>query len=327
MDEPGPHDRYRALPGVAAPDFSTAADEVLAHLQSVVGFKLWMVTRTMEEDWVLLVVHDDHYGLRAGTVLRWAESICFRMVRGNGPNVATALDLEPGYRTAFIRRSLGINAYIGVPMRRDDGTLLGTLCAWDPDVQPDAVHNALPLIELQTRLLTTMLNLELRALEAERKVDQLSVDARHDVDTGLLSATAWLQTLDAEEARCCRYGSPATIAVVRVAAGDNDARMPSRVAKLLTSTCRGSDHVARLDAATFAVLVVEADHTKSSRIQQRLSSAFSAAGIDAFVGVAVRRPGEEGGGLVTAFERAQAYQQGAARAQVMEPRPSDVTSE
>jgi len=319
---PQRQDRYRALPGVAAPDFSCSATDVLAYLQSVVGFKLWMVTRTVEEDWVLLVVRDDHYGLQAGTVLRWAESICFKMVRGNGPNLSVALDLEPAYRNAFIRRSLPINAYIGVPMRRDDGTLLGTLCAFDPEPQDESVHRAMALVELQASLLTTMLNLELRAIDAERKVDQMSVDARHDPDTGLLSAVAWLHTLEDEEARCRRYGSPATIAVVRVE--DTDPAMPRRIAQLLMATCRTSDHIARLDDTTFAALVVEADHTQSSRIHDRLARACSKADIAAFVGVAVRRPGEEGGGLLAAFERAQAYQLGAARERSSDPRPFDL---
>jgi GGDEF domain-containing protein len=89
---------------------------------------------------------------------------------------------------------------------------------------------------------------------------------------------------------------------------------------VLSTTCRASDHVARIDEHTFAVLVVEADHTKSPRVQQRLSSALHSAGIDAFVGVAVRRPGDEGGGLTAAFERALAYQEGSARARELEAR-------
>ncbi len=73
---------------VALPGFHAAAEAVLAALSSTFGLALWMVTRTTGDDWVVLRSTDSPYGVAEGDVLRWLDSLCARMVRGEGPRVA-----------------------------------------------------------------------------------------------------------------------------------------------------------------------------------------------------------------------------------------------
>ncbi len=57
-------------------DFASASRAVLSYLHRKLGFKLWMVTRTEGEDWIVLDAEDHGYGVEAGTVFRWADSFC-----------------------------------------------------------------------------------------------------------------------------------------------------------------------------------------------------------------------------------------------------------
>ncbi len=66
-------------------DFPSAATAVLRFLQGRLGFDLWMVTRALGEDWVVLNAADTGYGVESGDVFKWSDSFCSRMVAGVGP--------------------------------------------------------------------------------------------------------------------------------------------------------------------------------------------------------------------------------------------------
>lgn len=138
-------------------DFEGAAHAVLSFLHLRMGFGLWMVTRTEGEDWIVLQAEDHGYGVTEGTVFRWADSFCSRMVEGDGPRVAPDSDSVPAYATAAIGRHVKIGAYVGVPLRRGDGSLFGTLCAIDPQIQAESIVEEQQLIELLAGLLSTLL--------------------------------------------------------------------------------------------------------------------------------------------------------------------------
>lgn len=65
-------------------NFESAGQAVLAYLHQRLGFKLWMLTRTEGDDWIVLHTEDHGYGVQAGQVFRWSESFCSRMVQGQG---------------------------------------------------------------------------------------------------------------------------------------------------------------------------------------------------------------------------------------------------
>src|SRR5215213_9397582 len=91
-------------------DFREAAQAAMEYLHKRIGFDLWLVTRVEGEQWIILQV-DDHggYGVRPGAVLQWADTFCYEMVRGNGPNIAPRTDCVKVYADA----SIGSNVKIG----------------------------------------------------------------------------------------------------------------------------------------------------------------------------------------------------------------------
>lgn len=72
-------------------DFATAAIAILRVLQHRLGFDLWMITRTVQNDWIVLQAEDRGYGVQSGDSFCWADSFCSRMVQGLGPQMHPTL--------------------------------------------------------------------------------------------------------------------------------------------------------------------------------------------------------------------------------------------
>lgn len=96
--------------------FESSSRAVLALLQERTDFDLWMVTKTVEEDWTVLYTENRGYDIDEGTVLRWSDSFCSRMIDGQGPRVAPEADGVACYANAAIRQQVSIGSYIGVPV-------------------------------------------------------------------------------------------------------------------------------------------------------------------------------------------------------------------
>ncbi len=264
---------------VLPPDFERAGQAVLEFLHRRVGFSLWMVTRVQGEDFIILQSEGTGYGVNPGTVIRWADSFCSRMVKGNGPRVAPDSDAVPAYVAAPAGRQFPVKAYIGVPITHADGRLFGTLCAIDPVRQPDAIVED----------------------ELEALVDPL---------TSLLNRRAWDRLLVREDERCRRYGHTATVFVIDLdqlkevndsaghAAGD---ALLVRAATALREVVRDVDIVARLGGDEFGLIAVECDAADAELLLARLRNSLDARQVRASVGLSVR---ETSGGLKKAWEQA-----------------------
>lgn len=279
--------------------FQEAAKHVLQFLHSRLGFGLWMVTRTEGDDWIVLVAEDNWYNLRSGTVLRWSESFCARMVVGLGPQIAPRSAEVEVYATAPIGQQVPIAAYIGIPLRWSDGTLFGTLCAIDPQPQPDIIQAELSLLHLQARLLSSLIAADLNTQEIARSLHQAHQEAQVDFLTGLYNRRGWERSLAIEEERCQTYGSPALVMVIDIdnlkqvndsqghASGDV---IITTVAACLKQSVRPSDVVARLGGDEFAILMVEMREVDKSFLIRGIQNALKSKGISASIGWAVRAP-------------------------------------
>lgn len=278
-------------------DFETASRAVLSFLYKRLGFGLWMVTRTQGDDWIVLQSEDHGYGVASGDVFRWADSFCSEMVKGNGPRVAPDSDTVPAYAAAPIGRLVDIGAYIGVPLNTADGGLFGTLCAIDPSVQLQSIAEEQELIELLAELLSSVLQSDLRAVEAVRKAERLEVEANTDSLTELFNRRAWDQLLAKEEERCRRYGHSAAVLMIDLdglkqvndtyghGAGDE---LIVRAANALRVAGRDVDVVARLGGDEFAILAIECDAAGADVVAQRVRRELGHANVPASVGTATR---------------------------------------
>ena len=174
-----------------------------------------------------------------------------------------------------------------------------TLCAIDPDPQPESLTDELPLVQLLGQLLSTILNFFLKAEAASRREEHHKFLSERDVLTTLYNRRGWEQLLHSEEARCQQFGFPASVMVIDLDnlkvvndqqghnAGDE---LLKQTARLIKETSRKQDICARIGGDEFMVLCVECHLSKADFMRERLAKAFQAAGIEASIGIAERSP-------------------------------------
>jgi diguanylate cyclase (GGDEF)-like protein len=278
-------------------DFQATAAEVLGFLHDRLGFSLWMVTRAEGNDWIVLQAEDHGYGISQGDVYRWSDSLCSQMTQNRGPHIAPRVTDVPAYADAPLAGQLAIGAYIGLPLVRPDGTLFGTLCAIDPEPQPDELFDQQPLLEFVTRLLSTILAGDLRTEVEARRAEFAEERAETDSLTGVFNRRGWDRFLQTEEARCRRYGHTASIFSIDLdhlkqvndSFGHNTGdAMLIAAAEALSGSTRECDVVARVGGDEFAVLAVHCDQTTADDISDRLDESLSKANVRASIGVASR---------------------------------------
>jgi len=280
-------------------DFEKTASEVLSFLHRRLGFDLWMVTRTEGDDWIVLQSEDQGYGVKAGQVFRWVDSFCSEMVKGHGPRFAPSSKMVPAYAAAPIGQQIPIGAYIGVPLLLDDGSLFGTLCAIDPEPQPQSIVEEQDMVELMGSLLIRVLQMELKSDELVRRAERFEAQALTDAMTGLYNRSGWDQLMAKEEGRCRRHGSSCAVIMVDLdelkrvndaqghTAGDE---LIVRTAKSLHQAARAEDVVARLGGDEFGIIGVNCDRAGGEALRLRVLMIFDQEGIKASVGLAIRDP-------------------------------------
>jgi len=282
-------------------DFDAAAAAVMRFLQQRYGFGLWMVTRVIQDRWIVLAARDDRFGVKAGEVFRWSDSICSRMVRDEGPRIARRCDDIPAYIDAPIRTQFDINAYIGIPLQTNCGRFFGTLCAIDDKEQPEIADADLPLLELLGGLLAGFIRSEIENNELERHKERFRFEAMTDALTHLPNRRAWQETLEKEQQRSKRLGDTTFISIIDLdeLKAVNDEKGHAEGDELLRKTAltlryavRSSDFLARVGGDEFAVLGVQCDSIDPDEVSARLRSSLQKVGISASVGTAVGRPSD-----------------------------------
>ncbi len=276
-------------------NFENAVQSVLAYLHQRLGFQLWMFTRVDSNNWLVLQAEDHGYNVRQGDVFNWTDSFCSRMVMGLGPRIAPQVDKVQVYVDAPISRIVKIGAYIGIPIPDADGNLFGTLCAIDPFPQSDLIEQELDFVELQSKLLTTILHFELRSQEAVREMERAQTEAQIDLLTGIYNRNGWEKLTAAEEARCKAYGNSAAVIIVDLddlkLINDNSGHQAGDIliqsaAKCLSQSVRKHDIVARIGGDEFAILMVEVGSTEIEKLVQRIEDNFRKFKIRASIGYA-----------------------------------------
>jgi diguanylate cyclase len=276
-----------------------AVEEALEGLRDRTGLGCWLLLQAAGRGWTVLAARDRHYGIAAGDRLADGELPVRPLLEGRGPRVAPAVAEVDAYAGSVRLRGLPVGAFAGIPVQGPDGRLLGCLCGVDPAPTRPGLAGELPTIELLGRLLASLLDLELDRQELQGRFERAELDSLTDPLTGVGNRRAWDRLLDAEEARCRRYGSPASLVAIDLdelklvndadghLAGD---RLLCRAAEVIGSTKRAADVVARLGGDEFGVLAVECDERAAAVLAERIRVALEAAGVRASVGHATRRP-------------------------------------
>jgi len=198
------HDKnsfYQDFDFVCFADYEEASRAIIKHLKAQFDFDLWMVTCVKGDDWIVLEASANDYGVKSGDVYNWHDSFCSRMVEAKGPNVAPNVEDVPAYVEAEIGKQFRIGSYIGLPMYTEQGVLFGTLCAIDPSTQTFNIEKDFPQIKILARILTSLLNSELKNVEQKSEIAGIRKIAHRDQLTGLLNRRGWDAALKRQHRR------------------------------------------------------------------------------------------------------------------------------
>jgi diguanylate cyclase len=277
--------------------FNDTAADLLALLREQLHLRLWIVSRAKGDEWVAAVVEGQAYGIRAGHVFKWTDTLCSRMVGDKAPRFAADVNEVPAYAAAPFACEFRVGAYVGAPLCAPDGRIIGTLCAFDPLAQPAFTPADVAMVERCARILSRVMNAEARAVKQSRRLERTEAVAFCDGLTGLYNRRGWDQLLKAEESRCRRHGRTACVVsidlddlkVVNDSGGhDKGDDLIRRAANAIRATIRTQDVAARVGGDEFAVLAVECDPEAVLAFRERLEVGLANAGISASLGVALR---------------------------------------
>lgn len=278
-------------------DFDSACVSTLNYLNNLIDFRLWMITRTDGEDWIVLASLDKLNEVKPGTVFRWKDTLCYRMVNRQCPQMVHDVSLVAEYIEAPINQDIQIGAYIGMPIMRPDGSLFGTLCAVDDKPCESFIETYQALLEIFAQFLGTTFELENQLTRELRLRERVEAEAMIDELTEVYNRRGWERLLEKEEQRCLRYGHPAGIIILDLDdlkainddkghyAGDQLLR---KTARILRECCRTSDIIARLGGDEFAILTVEISGAQAEKLYGRIHFALADAGVSTSIGWASR---------------------------------------
>ena len=275
-----------------------AARSVVGHLAAAHPLGAWLVTAIDGEHQHIKAAASPAFALRDGDSFPYRDSLCARMIAGNGPPVASAVASIPAYADAPIVRRLGIRAYVGAPIVARDGQLRGTVCGLDGSPRP-GLDEVLPNVQLAADLLGELLDARLELAAERARAETAERDATGDTLTGRANRRAWDRMLDAEEARCARHGAAACVISVDLdglktindtaghLAGDAALRL---AADAIASASRDEDVVARVGGDEFGILAIECERSAGDVIAARVVRSLREAGLSASLGVGSREP-------------------------------------
>lgn len=273
-----------------------ALDGIIKCLNVVMPFRMWMVSRLNGNDWSVLHAIDPDEKVKNGAVMSFPDSTCWHMVRG-APRFAYDAQAVSEYKNAPAAKNRKIGAYVGQPLVAEDGSLIGTWCAVNPEKQEPFTQEQQMLVELMTRTMSTLL-LDYLRLEKARQVEaQLRYQAHNDGLTGLNNRTMWENAITEEEIALKKVGNNAMILMVDLdglkilndseghSAGD---QYIIAAANILRQQLRNEDIIARLGGDEFVALIRNINTQEAASLFQRLIHAFQESEVKASMGYAMR---------------------------------------
>jgi signal transduction histidine kinase len=190
----------RGPSAVAVAGFKNAQEasaSVLGLIHELVGLRICVLTRVDLVTNTLTVLEASdraNVGIVRGMKVPANELPCDFVVRSATAVREYDLDTHPVFHALALRAKLGLRSYIGVPLKRSDGTIWGTLAA--TDLHPSDTTDA----HLQT--LTVLARLLVLEFEREEQRDALAERAQM-----LAEQLAINEALEGERLRAVRLQS------------------------------------------------------------------------------------------------------------------------
>jgi GAF domain-containing protein len=170
------NDPVRGLSAVAMRGYANvreASQAIFGLINELTGMRICVLTRVDLETNTLSVLEafdKAGLGVESGQSLPADQMPCESVVRWGTGMRECNLDSHPVFRALPARTKMGLRSYIGVPLRRSDGTIWGTLAATDTDLRETTDAH------LQT--LTVLARLAMFEFEREEQRQMLAAHAQ-----------------------------------------------------------------------------------------------------------------------------------------------------
>ena len=249
----------------------TALNSLIKILKHEINLDLWMITRVVDDDWIMLAISENSYGVNVNDVKVWSESVCCNMVEKKGPNIVPCLSEVPAYANAPIASQLDFKSYVGYPLKSEDGKLLGTLCAIDPNKQEASFEGHHTLIEDFVIIVQTMLrsSTEINRLNSLAKSPLLHDQSNVGNDSeglGMLNQDAFYNIAKQQKARLDNIASPLSLVLIDIqrfpsSFDDNVDKFEALLSAkaIITRLIRETDIAFKLNGNHFALLMIDTD--------------------------------------------------------------------
>lgn len=293
-------------------EFNSAGGQVLDLLHGKLGFDRCVLVRVLGGQWTVVESRGRNRGSLHGLEVAWRRVLGADRHGERGLHRALPEREQDPAKLTTVSRPDDMNEHVVYPLHLRDGTLFGAVCAVASTRRSGFSAEQASMLELSLSLLSRVIWLGVEAEQQRRRADLLDTQARKDPLVDLYNRRAWDEFLEAENARCLRYGHRSAVMIVDLddlkevndtqghSAGD---KMLIQTAELLSRVARSHDMVARLGGDEFGVVCVECDGPGAQAIQRRLEAALSENGISASIGLALRGAC---GSLTQAWEKADA---------------------
>ena len=149
------HDADRGIEELPGGADTTPMDGLLGAAREVLGMELAYLAELRDTELVLRDVDgdtSDYGGVEPGFRLPRHFSWCHEMVAGDAPQLVPDAQELPQARGHPFVLATGIRAYAGVPVRRSDGTVFGTLCCLSRLPQPQLDERDLRYLGVLARM-------------------------------------------------------------------------------------------------------------------------------------------------------------------------------
>jgi len=273
MIEVRPDDASPALADDGLWTFEEAVQQQLGRLRDAIGLESWMLGRVVGPDWGLLQAISGQPLIAHGRHFHWKASICWRALQGQGPSYCVAASELPVYAAAPLRELLETETYLGVALRRGDGTLFGSLCGMDRKRRDLDMERHRGLLTDVARHLASLVEDEFEIARESRLASYSLLSPGFDATSRTLDASAWPSILEGEETTRDALLSPASI--LAVSAGTIEAARALRRAV-------GPDRVlAKLGDRQLVALLPETDTAQARVYRLRAEALLAERGVSA----------------------------------------------
>jgi GGDEF domain-containing protein len=278
---------------------------IVGLLKQRVDMDLWMFTTVIKNDWIVLAVSENSYGVKNGDVLPWNESVCSRMVQSNGPNIVPKLIDNAEYHQAPIVSKLPICAYLGYPLRDENNEILGTLCSIDQKEKDQAIETHSEEIRDLLQLGNMLINQYDTINRQSNALDVLNAQSDIDTVTGLPNQEAFFEIAIKRKAEYDKLACPLGIIVVEIGglSLQHDVTKHSAeflqyedvvraIANELSQLIRETDTIAKLDGSKFGMLFVNVGNRFVSAMVVKISNALAKYKLKVSIGADICREGD-----------------------------------